>query len=106
MSRFTITEQVPASNIWPEAKNYVDNGQKDGYLRGYNVEVTTRKGTLDWMSCVWVRDIATYVEDPFTKLWYQDLGVVPTGRVSFRGYGMEKYDYIEHDTVIVGICQL
>ncbi len=106
MSKTNNFEHVPANTIWPNAENYVDNGHKEGYLRGYNVEVTTRKGKTDWMSCVWVRSIDDYVADPFTKLWYQDLGVTPTGRVSFRGYGMEKYDYAERDTCIVGICQL
>jgi hypothetical protein len=29
-----------------------------------------------------------------------DCGVTPTGRVSFRGYGVERYDPGERDTYI------
>lgn len=97
---------VPAKDIWPNAENYEDNGLKFGYVRGYNVEVS-KNGKIDWMSCVWIKDtIEDYLNDEFTKYWYSDLGVVPTGRISFRGYGTEKYDYRERDTFVTNIQQL
>lgn len=38
---------VPANEIWPNAKSYIDKGYQPGLVRGYNVEVTTRDGKLD-----------------------------------------------------------
>ena len=98
---------VPAQEIWPNSTSYVDNGEKIGYVRGYNVEVKTKDGKIDWMSCVWIRtSIEDYLNDEFTKFWYQDCRVTPTGRISFRGYGVERYDPEERDTLISDICQL
>ena len=97
---------VSAKEIWPNSESYEDNGLKPGYVRGYNVEVT-KNGQTDWMSCVWIKDtIEDYLADDFTKWWYSDLGVTPTGRISFRGYGIEENDLSERDYFITGICQL
>ena len=98
---------VPAKEIWPNATSYIDNGEKPGYVRGYNVEVVTRDGKIDWMSCVWIRGtILDYLHDEYTDYWYLDCGVTPTGRISFRGYGVERYDHEERDTFIEDVCQL
>ena len=32
---------IPASEIWPGAKDYDDEGPRDSLLRGYNVEEGT-----------------------------------------------------------------
>ena len=97
---FTVTEMVPASSIWPKAKTVEDQGPVVGLVRGYNVEVV-KNGKVDWMSCVWIRtSIEEYVNDEYTRYWYMDCGVTPTGRVSFRGYGVERYDPAERDTYI------
>ena len=97
---------VPAKEIWPNAISYEDNGEKPGYVRGYNVEVT-KNGKVDWMSCVWIHHtIEDYLNDKYTKYWYSDCGVTPTGRISFRGYGEEHYDPEERDTFVVNVQQL
>lgn len=97
---FVVTEMVPANSIWPNATSYEDKGPIKGYVRGYNVEVV-KNGKIDWMSCVWIREsIEEYVNDESTRYWYLDCGVTPTGRVSFRGYGIERYDPDERDTYI------
>lgn len=98
--KFVVTEVVPASSIWPKAKAFEDKGPVDGLVRGYNVEVV-KNGKVDWMSCVWIRtSIEEYVNDEYTRYWYMDCGVIPTGRISFRGYGVERYDPSERDTYI------
>ncbi len=97
---FKVTEFVPANTIWPNSPSFEDKGPINGLVRGYNVEVT-KNGKIDWMSCVWIRtSVEDYVNDEYTGYWYQDCGVTPTGRVSFRGYGVEKYDASERDTFI------
>ena len=106
MSKFVITEMVPAQTIWPNSQSFIDKGQIPGYVRGYNVEVV-KNGKTDWMSCTWIHGtIEDYVNEESTQFWYQDLGVNPTGRISFRGYGVEKYDPSERDYFITNICQL
>lgn len=98
MKKFEVAELVPANVIWPKSEAYEDHGPIAGYVRGYNVEVKKRDGSLDWMSCVWIdTSIEDYVNDEYTRYWYMDLGVEPTGRVSFRGYGIEKYDPEERE---------
>lgn len=95
-------QYVPANQIWSEAKPHIDAGERPGLVRGYNVEVTTRSGNVDWMSCAWIHGtIEQYLADEFTQYWYADCGVTPTGRISFRGYGLEEYDFDEGDTFIV-----
>ncbi len=95
-------QYVPANEIWSTATSFIDEGERRGLVRGYNVEVTTRDGKVDWMSCVWIHGtIEEYLKDEYTGYWYADCGVTPTGRISFRGYGMEEYDYEERDTFII-----
>lgn len=92
---FKITEFVPASSIWPTAKSYVDKGVIPGYLRGYNIEVTTPKGETDWMSCAFtVGEPEQYFNDEFQQWHREEWGLVPTGRITFRGYYTE-YWYAE-----------
>ena len=57
---------VDPKNIWPTCgdMDWEDLGEIEGYVRGYNVEVKN----------------------------FRELGVIPTGRVSFRGYGKEHID--------------
>jgi hypothetical protein len=106
MQTFETKEYVPAKQIWPNAENFVDNGPITGYVRGYNVEVV-KNGKVDWMSCVWLKSsIEDYVNDEYTRYWYMDCGVTPTGRISFRGYGIESYDPDERDTFVHPVGQL
>ena len=93
---------VPANEIWSTATSYVDEGIRTGLVRGYNVEVAKSDGTTDWMSATYIRGtIEEYLEEEFTKWWYSDLGVTPTGRICFRGYGIEEYDDYERETFIL-----
>ena len=85
-------QYVPASEIWPGAKDYIDEGQREGLVRGYNVEVKKADGTTGWDSAVYIREtIEEYLKDSFTQLWFADRGVVATGRICFRGYGYITY---------------
>lgn len=97
----TIKEYVPASEIWATAKDYQDKGNIVGYVRGYNVEVTTRDGITDWLSCEYTYDDPEeHFNDDFHQWYFEENQWTPTGRISFRGYGEEYYDFEEHDTFI------
>lgn len=98
---FKITEYVNASSIWPTAKDYEDMGERAGLCRGYNVEVTNGTKT-DWLSCSWFEgDHETYFNDDFHTLQCEEMGWSYTGRICFRGYGIEMYDPEERDYYIV-----
>lgn len=97
-----ITEFIPASQIWPTAEDHVDMGEIDGLMRGYNIEVKVEKtGEVDWMSAEWIYgDPETEFNDDYHKWSRSDWGLKPTGRVCFRGYGSEEYDFDERDTFV------
>lgn len=97
---FEFNEFVPASSIWPTAEDHIDHGDIPGLVRGYNIEV--KKGALvDWMSASWFQGTpeAEYNDD-FHRCYFADLGVVPTGRICFRGYGFLEYDFDEREEYV------
>ena len=98
MFTFKISEVVPASSIWPTAKSYKDKGIVPGYLRGYNIEVTTSKGVTDWMSAHFIEgEPEEHFNEDF-EVWHrQEWGFVPTGRIAFRGYYTEYWYAEERD---------
>lgn len=97
----TFTEYVNASSIWVTAKDYTDLGERQGLVRGYNVEV--RKGDkVDWLSCSWIYgDPNDYFNDDFHTWCREEDGLEYTGRICFRGYGIEMWDSEERDYYIV-----
>jgi hypothetical protein len=98
-----FTEIVPASQIWPSAENHIDIGEVPGFMRGYNIEVK-KNDVVDWMSAEWIYGNPEEVfDDEYHRFSRADWGLIPTGRISFRGYGVEKWDPIERDTY-VSIC--
>lgn len=98
---FKVLEYVKASDIWPTAKDYEDIGERAGLCRGYNVEVTDGTRT-DWLSCSWFEgDIESYFNDDFHTWCRAEDGLQYTGRVSFRGYGIEMWDPEERDYYII-----
>lgn len=98
---FTIKEYVPANNIWPNSKSYVDKGHINGYVRGYNIEVITSTGETKWLSCEWTNDSPEiYFDDDFHNWYNSEHQWIPTGRICFRGYGVEIYDHEERDFVV------
>lgn len=101
---FKITEYVNASSIWPTAQDFQDFGPKPGLMRGYNIEVTTSKGVTDWMSAFFTYDEP---EDELNQEWRiesrRDWGFVPTGRITFRGYYEERYDWEEREEYVVPV---
>lgn len=102
MYTFKTTEVVPASTIWPTAKSYKDKGVIPGYVRGYNIEVTTSKGATDWLSCNFIYGEPEDELNDEYNLWRRsDWGWVPTGRITFRGYYTEHYDYEEREEYVV-----
>lgn len=101
---FKITEYVNASSIWPNAKNFKDFGSKPGLVRGYNIEVITRDGVTDWMSCEYIYGEPEKVFNDDYHTWSRmDYGFTATGRICFRGYGREEYDFEEREEYIVPV---
>lgn len=101
---FKITEYVNASSIWPTAKDFQDFGAKPGLMRGYNIEVTNSKGVTDWMSCEYIYGEPEEVFNDDYHSWSRsDWGLVPTGRICFRGYGREEYDWEEREEYVVPV---
>ncbi len=100
-----FTEFVLASEIWPNAKNFEDKGYRAGLVRGYNVEVTkTKTNETFWMSCEYIHgEPDEELFDDFHRYYYADLDVEPTGRICFRGYGVEQYDWEERETYIIDV---
>ena len=101
---FKITEYVNASSIWSTAKDFQDFGVKDGLVRGYNIEVTTLNGITDWMSCEYIHGEPEDVfNDDFHVWMLEDYGFTPTGRICFRGYGKEEYDWEEREEYVIPV---
>lgn len=99
---FKITEFIPASQIWPTAEDHVDIGEIPGLVRGYNIEVTNSKGVTDWMSAEWIHgDPEEVFNDDYHTWSRNDWGLEPTGRITFRGYGREEYDFDERDMFVI-----
>lgn len=101
---FKTTEYVNASSIWPTAKDFQDFGAKPGLLRGYNIEVTNEKGRTDWMSASYFEgEPEEYFNSDFEmhfRLW---AGLKPTGRITFRGYYKEEYDFEGREQYLVHV---
>lgn len=98
---FKLKEYVPANEIWPNAKGCIDHGYKSGLVRGYNIEVKLKDGSTDWLSCAYIHeDPQEYFNDEFHRWYYAEHNWTPTGRICFRGYGVEEYDPNEHETFI------
>ena len=93
-----IKEYVQPSSVWPEARDVEDKGPAPGILRGYNVEVTRYDDVTDWMSAQWISGEPEVTLNAQYNLWSrQYLGLVPTGRVIFRGYAIEGYDPVDEE---------
>ena len=93
MNMFEIKEYVLPSSIWPTAENpkEADNGPRQNYLRGYNIEVETADGHRVWLSCEWINsDPLTRFNDEFYQWYYKEHQWTPTGRICFRGYVHRK----------------
>ena len=98
---FEFNTYVPAAEIWPTAKSHEDKGSRPGLVRGYNIEVTTADGNTDWLSCEYIyEDPNKFFNDEFHLWYYTEHGWTPTGRICFRGYGIESYDWEERDSYI------
>lgn len=101
---FTFNTFVNASSIWDSAKDYIDEGLVRGLVRGYNIEVKTQQGKVEWLSAEWIDgNPDDHFNDEFHLWYYQMHGWTPTGRIAFRGYGEEEWDSVERDTYICNI---
>lgn len=75
------------------------HGVIPGYVCGYNFEVTDRNGRTDFMSCQFEYGDPSEVAQGESQTWLmEDCGLTYTGRVAFRGYYEEHYDFEERDT--------
>ena len=98
---FFIKEYVPASTVWVGAQDCEDIGYIAGLVRGYNIEVVNSVGTTSWLSCEYIHgSVETEFGDEFHNFYYYQHGWQPTGRICFRGYGIERYDESEHETYV------
>jgi len=101
---FNFNEYVPASTIWATAVDHEDRGFIRGLVRGWNIEVTTREGKTDWLSaCYFEEDPNNYFNDEFHQWMYNEHGFTPTGRICFRGYGIEEWCEEEREYFITPI---
>ena len=101
---FKATEYVKASSIWPTVKDFQDFGAKPGLLRGYNIEVTNDKGLTDWMSCsIIYGEPEEYFNSDYEMMFRSDFGLKPTGRITFRGYYREEYDFKGRESYVVPV---
>lgn len=99
---FNFNVYVAASEIWPTANNHEDKGYVSGLVRGYNIEVKTWKGQVEWLSCEYIHgEPEQHFNDDFHTWMYEDSGFTPTGRICFRGYGREEWSVEEHEDLIV-----
>ena len=95
---FTIKEHVPANQIWSTAKSHTDKGFIAGYVRGYNIEVKLTDGSTEWLSSEWIEnDPEIEFNDDFHQFYFKEHQWIPTGRICFRGYAIQRYDYEERD---------
>ena len=100
MFKLKITEVVPSSQIWPTAEDHADIGEIHGMMRGYNIEVE-KDGVVDWMSAEWIYGDPEYAfNDDYHMFSREDWYLKPTGRICFRGYGSEEYDFEERDVFV------
>ena len=98
---FNFNTYVPANEIWSTSPSHTDKGEKPGFVRGFNIEVIVSDGTRTWLSCEYIEgDPNEHFNDEFHLWYYNEHGWKPTGRITFRGYGIERYDYAERDTFI------
>jgi hypothetical protein len=96
-----IKEMVPAAQIWPNSRDYTDRGYIAGYVRGYNAEILKNDGTTGWLSCEWIdTDPELHYDSEYYRWRCEQYGWKFTGRFSFRGYGIEKYDPEFNETYI------
>lgn len=101
---FKFNEMVKASSIWPNARDYCDEGLVRGLVRGYNIEVKLPNNETEWLSAEWIDGIPEdHFNDEFHLWCYKIHQWVPTGRITFRGYGEEAWDPVERDTYICNI---
>ena len=93
---------VKPSEIWEGASDPENFGYIYGLVRGFNIEVYLHKACKTaWMSCCYIYgEPEEYFNSESHSMWLSWLGATPTGRISFRGYGREEYDYEERDTFV------
>ena len=113
---------------WNKGKNDIDyKGDIPGYMVGFCLEIKKADGSLGYASCQFVdklENLTLYMADSYEE--YNDIGCQkvpgmtradwdvfitwdlcdrdgnqPTGRVVFRGYFEEKYDFEERDNYYV-----
>lgn len=95
---FKFNDYVKASEIWETAKDYNDLGDVMGLARGYNIEVSTKDEKTHWLSCEFVfGSPEEHFNDDFHTWYYEEHGWTPTGRIAFRGYYEEHWDYEERE---------
>lgn len=89
---------------WTDCETY--HGVIPGYSCGYNFEVKTRDGRIDFMSCTFdSREPEECAEDECQKDHMAFLGLTYTGRVIFRGYYEEHYDYEERESYYTKVAR-
>lgn len=99
----TIINLKDTNTGWTDEFEYATTQNIPGFLRGFNIEYERPDGDLDYGSCIW-----TYNDPDENNFEFRcQIETVamfgngrPTGRVVFRGYATEYYDYDEHETFV------
>lgn len=101
--KFKVIKVSEANVDWNnQDKEYF--GPIPGFVAGFNFEVIDKNGKIDYMSAYYMH------EDPndfISNLFYDYFEIVrwngyePTGRVVFRGYAKEYYDYEEREEYVI-----
>lgn len=105
--KFEVIKVSEAKVDWNvEDREYL--GPIAGYVAGFNYEVVDKDSNLDYMSAYYMHEDPTqHVED--WEAWagadyFETVrwnGFEPTGRVVFRGYAREMYDFDEREEYVV-----
>ena len=101
--KFRMSEYVNATSIWPGSEDHEDIGTIPGLVRGYNIEVR-KKDKVDWVGAEWFSgEPEEVLNDEYHIFHRETFDLMPTGRISFRGYGREEWDPDEREMFIIPI---
>lgn len=95
---------------WDDKNANIRNyGEVPGYMIGFNVEVVNDKGELDYMSSRYlygdIEEALNEEKEAWGYIYGEDTcnykGYYITGRLVFRGYFTEEYDWEEREEYII-----
>ena len=88
---------------WSDVEEY--HGIIPGLLCGYNFEAVAPDGRVDFLSCVYHEGTPEEAVASESWYWFDCLNLTLTGRVVFRGYYEEEYDFEERDFFVKKVAE-